>query len=323
MKVFPVLLAACISIIGAGATQAVAGTRSNAILVTGASSGIGLTITEKLSAAGFTVYAGARKPADMDKLNKLPHVQAVQLDVTSLGDIEQAIALVQKQEGGLDGLINNAGVGTVGMLADMEEKDVQDVMQVNVYGMFRVTQAALPLLRARKGRIINIGSVFGTSAMPLLGAYSMSKHAVEAYTDTLAEELNPDGIDVTIIEPGTFKSEIYRNAYQRFAAAHPDKEKLLPWQQKFLAAGPGEHDNYPPPDKVAVRVLETLNSDKPPRRILVVPERKQAEEIVRRAIRHAVQLNSDAEFKLTDAELIQILQHELHPRVTTKKAGAQ
>src|SRR6187551_722788 len=160
-----------------------------AVLVTGASTGIGRNLTEHLAAAGYFVYAGARKDADLAALNAIKNVQAIRLDVTRQQDIEAAVATITKAGRGLYGLVNNAGVASVGPLATMSMEEIDLTMQVNVYGPVRMSRAFLPLLLASKGRNTTIGSISGILAAKDLNAYAMSKHAVEAFTDSLAAEL--------------------------------------------------------------------------------------------------------------------------------------
>jgi NAD(P)-dependent dehydrogenase (short-subunit alcohol dehydrogenase family) len=121
-------------------------TNQKAVLVTGSSSGIGLKITEKLSANGFYVYAGARKKADLERLDAMDNVSAVRLDVTVQEDINAAVEFVRHQGRGLYGVVNNAGVGSISSLATGLESDMDFVFDVNVYGPYRVNQAFLPFL---------------------------------------------------------------------------------------------------------------------------------------------------------------------------------
>src|SRR6185436_19658182 len=109
---------------------------------------------------------------------------------------------------GLYGLVNNAGVAIVGSLLATEEKDFHFLMDANLYGPYRVTRAFGPLILEAKGRVVMISSISGILARPPLGVYSMSKHAIEAYTDALADELAPAGVQVSVIEPGNFRSDI-------------------------------------------------------------------------------------------------------------------
>ncbi|HKE13100.1 MAG TPA: SDR family NAD(P)-dependent oxidoreductase, partial [Myxococcota bacterium] len=116
-----------------------------AILVTGASTGIGRKVTERLAADGYFVFAGARKPEDLKELGSLKNVEAVRLDVTRQEDIDAVVALISKSGRGLYGLVNNAGIGTVGTVADMKPEEFDLLMAVNVYGPYRVTKAVEPL----------------------------------------------------------------------------------------------------------------------------------------------------------------------------------
>ncbi len=167
-----------------------------AILVTGASSGIGLKITEFLSSAGHFVYAGARKEKDLAALNEMPNVQSIRLDVTIQSDIDAAVKTITEEGRGLYGLVNNAGVAIVGPLMEVDEDDFHFQMNVNVYGPVRITKAFGPLIVESKGRITTIGSIAGTLSSGYLGPYSMTKHAMEAFTDAL-----PSGAVVRVIYP--------------------------------------------------------------------------------------------------------------------------
>jgi NAD(P)-dependent dehydrogenase (short-subunit alcohol dehydrogenase family) len=166
-----------------GDAQTPATKHQQAVLVTGASTGIGRKITERLATDGYFVYAGARKEADLKALGALPNVQAVRLDVTNLKDIEAAVATITMGGRGLYGLVNNAGIGTLGNVATMKPEEFDLVMAVNLYGPYRVTKAFMPLIIAQKGRITTIGSIGGILASETLTAYGMSKHAIESFTD--------------------------------------------------------------------------------------------------------------------------------------------
>ncbi|MDZ7643447.1 MAG: SDR family NAD(P)-dependent oxidoreductase [Woeseiaceae bacterium] len=155
-----------------------------AVLVTGATSGIGLKITERLAAEGYFVYAGARKPEDMERLNAMDNVRAVRLDVTYPEDIAAAVEAISAAGRGLHGVVNNAGVVTIGPLIETDIEELEFLFDVNVYGPYRVTMAFAPLLLESQGRVVNISSISGILSGPFLGHYSMSKHAIEAYTDS-------------------------------------------------------------------------------------------------------------------------------------------
>ena len=178
-------------------------TGRRAVLVTGASTGIGRKVTERLSADGHFVYAGARKDSDLEALGKLENVRAVRLDVTKQEDIDGAVTTIEKAGRGLYGLINNAGVGTQGPLVESGYEEFELTMRVNAFGPWRVTRAFAPLIVAAKGRIATTSSVSGILAGANLTSYAMSKHAVEAFTDSLAAEMAPLGVHVSVVEPGS------------------------------------------------------------------------------------------------------------------------
>jgi NAD(P)-dependent dehydrogenase (short-subunit alcohol dehydrogenase family) len=131
------------------------------------------------------VYAGVRKEADLKELGAIKNVQAVRLDVTDSKDIAAAVEIITKAGRGLYGLVNNAGVGISGALADTKEEDFDFLMQVNLYGPYRITKTFAPLIVAEKGRITTIGSISGILAGRNSGVYSMSRHAIEAFADSL------------------------------------------------------------------------------------------------------------------------------------------
>ena len=179
------------------------------VLITGASSGIGRKTVDLLIDKGKEVYATARKEKDIETLSKLENTTAIKLDVTRPQEIATAAHFIRKRDKGLYGLVNNAGIANVGAIFTHSEEAMYKLFDVNVFGVHRLTNAILPFLfESRGGRIVNIGSISGILTGQFLGLYSMSKHALEAYTDTLYLSLKDIGIGVSIIEPGNFKSEI-------------------------------------------------------------------------------------------------------------------
>ena len=142
------------------------------------------------------IYATARKDTDLAALAKLKNVQPVRLDVTKPEEIAAAVEVVRKGGRGLYGLVNNAGVGTGFPVLEGNDAEFDLCMQVNVYGTYHVTKAFAPLVVAEKGRIVNMGSIAGLFAFPDGAAYTMSKHAMEAFTDALGFELEPMGVQV-------------------------------------------------------------------------------------------------------------------------------
>ncbi len=298
MKLFALLVLTTISL-GALAAEPAANPASSstqkAILVTGASTGIGRKITERLAAAGHFVYAGARKQADLDALNALKNVQAVKLDVTSASDIAAAVDTITRAGRGLYGLVNNAGVAVVGPLSKTPEADFDFVMQVNVYGPYRITKAFAPLIMASRGRITTISSISGILSGGDLGVYSMSKHAVEAFGDSLAVEMGQHGVAVSLIEPGNYNSEIGASAAKRAGT-----ESRLADRSRFKE-----------PDEVADAVALALFEAEPRRRYMVVPNEQEANRTIRKAIEELVQLNEGHAYTYDRAALGAMLDEAL------------
>ena len=283
-----------------------------AVLVTGASSGIGRRATELLSENGFFVYAGARKQEDLDALNELDNVMAVRLDVTVPAEIDAVVGQVRAEGRGLYGVVNNAGVAVLAPLIEMEESDLDFQFDVNVYGPFRVSKAFAPLLMESKGRIVNISSISGVLSGELYGAYSMSKHAVEAYTDSLAREMNHFDVRVIGVEPGNYSTDIGRNVLQRLEERGYDPSKsLFAERMQRLIEGMSEYDepteNSPPPDDVAEAVLDALASDDPKEHYMVVPVQRQADYTIRKGLEEVVRYNEGHRYSLSRDQLVAML----------------
>lgn len=269
--------------------------QQRAVLVTGASTGIGRKVTERLAAHGYFVYATARKDKDLAELAALKNVQALRLDVTRAADIAAALDTISKAGRGLYAVVNNAGVATVGSFADTSDAEFDLVMQVNLYGPYRVTKAFTPLIVASQGRITTIGSISGILGPRDLGAYSMSKHAVEAFSDSLASQLEPQGVHVSVVEPGNYNSEIGASAAKRLGA-----ESRL-----------GNRSRFKDPDEVAEAVELALSEPSPKRRYLVVPNQDEAAMTIRKQIEQLVQLNEGQAYTYDRAALIAMLDEKL------------
>lgn len=283
-----------------------------AVLVTGASSGIGLRMSEVLSQNGFFVYAGARKPEDLARLDAMENVKSIRLDVTIQAEIDEAVQTIRAEGRGLYGLINNAGVVVVGPLIETPEEDLDFLLDVNLYGPYRVTRAFAPLILESRGRILNTASIAGIVTSGFIGVYSMSKHGVEAYTDALAAELAGFGVAVAAVEPGNFKSRITLNMRERMRAtgATDEGSRYGPWMAP-LFAGSGDRSEYPEPDAVAKAALDFMSTDSPRRRYMVTPNRGEAEMTVRGIIGELVQLNDGHEFSYSRDDLVKMLDEAL------------
>jgi NAD(P)-dependent dehydrogenase (short-subunit alcohol dehydrogenase family) len=180
---------------------------SKVVLITGASSGLGESIANYLVQKGFTVYGTSRNIEQQTK-----EFHTINMDVTSDQSIQSAIQKVLQQQGRIDVLINNAGLGIASPVETLSIDDVQRVLDTNVIGVIRTTQAVLPHMRAQKsGTIINISSIGSESGLPYRGLYSASKAAVDRLTEALRIELAPFGIQACVVQPGGVKTEINKN----------------------------------------------------------------------------------------------------------------
>lgn len=240
-----------------------------AILVTGASSGIGAATVEALAQRGFVVYAGVRNDADAAHVRALhPNVRPLHLDVTDAHAIAAAARAVQSDGVPLVGLVNNAGVAFGGPLETLPVDELRTQFDVNVIGAMAVTQGFLPLLRAQRSCIVFIGSIAGRIAMPYFAPYCASKAALRALTAALRMELAPSRIDVTLIEPGSVATPIWskglamRDAMLARLPAHaPDHYRAaINTVMRTLA---GEQRSAMPVRRVADVVVRALTARKP------------------------------------------------------------
>lgn len=251
---------------------------NRAVVITGASTGIGAACALQLDRLGFAVFAGVRKSEDGVALQKAgsDRLVSLALDVTDPTTVQKSHATVLEatRERGLFGLINNAGIAVVGPLEAVPISDLRRQLEVNVIGQVTVTQAFLPLVRQARGRIVNMGSIAGLSTMPLMGPYSASKFALEAITDALRLEVQQWGIHVSIIEPGAIATPIWNKsameAAERETAMGAELRMLY---QPIVAAVRkvvGEASKRAiSPDAVAKVVEEALTAPSPKPRYLV------------------------------------------------------
>jgi NAD(P)-dependent dehydrogenase (short-subunit alcohol dehydrogenase family) len=277
---------------------------AKAVLVTGASSGLGRAIAENLAARGYFVYAGARKDDDIAALSKIRNIQGIRLDVTLQDDIDAAVETVTQAGRGLYGLVNNAGVAVMGEASKMELDDLVFTMDVNVYGPYRITRAFAPLIIKSRGRITTIGSISGILSSRRLASYSMSKHAVEAYVDALASEMADHGVAVSVVEPGNYESRIRHKAIEHARDAGASEEELAglkAWAK----------DDHKDPGEVAEAVYQALFSEAPKRRYMVVPNANEAEITIRKIIEEMVQLNQDQPYSYDRDTLVRMLDEAL------------
>lgn len=237
------------------------------VLVTGAGGGLGGETARLFAERGWTVYA-----ADLRPPAAAPGIVPLEMDVTSTPSIEAALAAVPEE--GLGAVVNFAGVLGVGPLVELSDEAVRRVLDINVLGTFRVNKAAFPLLRAGSGRIVNISSETGWQrAMLLNGPYAMSKHAVEAYSDALRQELMFVGIPVSVVQPGPFRTEMtggIETAFQAVTVPGSPFEKMLRRVGRMAAR---EEQKAHDPRELAEVIWTAATSDKPRIRYSVRPDR--------------------------------------------------
>ena len=246
------------------------------VLVTGASTGIGEACALRLDRLGHRVYAGVRSEEHARGLRKRgsDRLVPVLVDVTDQAQIDAAAKQIADDGGGLDGLVNNAGIGRGGPLEYLPLEIWREQLEVNVLGQVAVTKTMLPFIRAARGRIVFIGSISGKVATMLMGPYDASKFAIEAIGESLRSELHPWGISVSVIEPGAIKTAIWEKGRQqadRLEQALPEEartryarhiaamRKTIEMQERQGAS----------PDKVAAAVEHALFSSRPKTRYLV------------------------------------------------------
>ena len=246
-----------------------------AVVVTGASTGIGEACALQLDRMGFSVFAGVRREADGNALEQKAsgRLTPVFIDVADEVSIASAVETVSAAVGdsGLAGLVNNAGIAVPAPIELVPLDALRRQLEVNVIGQVSVTQAFLPLVRKAQGRIVNMGSIAGRLAIPFLGPYCMSKFAMEALTDSLRVELRPWGIKVSLVEPGRIATPIWGKGIATGRGLMKDRHNTLygPLAAAIEGAvskadGRGIH-----PDKVAEVVAHALTSRRPKTRYLV------------------------------------------------------
>jgi NAD(P)-dependent dehydrogenase (short-subunit alcohol dehydrogenase family) len=242
------------------------------VLVTGASSGIGRATALRLAASGYHVFAGVRKPADGVALAQAAagEVTPVILDVTDAQQITSAVTSIAGHAGdaGLAGLVNNAGIGVFGPLELIPLEQFRRQLEVNVTGQLAITQAALPLLRRERGRIVMIGSIGARFTPPFIGPLAASKSTLTTMSNALRQELAPWGIRVTLVEPGSIRSEAVDKLHSdaRTVMNHATEQGRALYENAFLhlvGFFAELHEKGSPPDIVAKTVERALRASRP------------------------------------------------------------
>lgn len=246
------------------------------VLITGASTGIGRATALRLAGSGWTVLAGVRRAEDGVALAAdapAGRVSPLQLDVTDSAQIAAAVQeIAQRDAGGLDALVNNAGIGVGGPLEVLTDEEWRRQFDVNFFGQIAVTRALLPALRSAHGRIVFISSIGGKVAMGFNGPYAASKHAIEAVGDALRVELYRSGVQVALVEPGSIATPIWEKT--RGVA---DQMRIPPELQAQYGDIPEKMDKVlqdtanrgMPPEAVAEAIEKALTAQRMPSRVLI------------------------------------------------------
>lgn len=235
------------------------------VLITGASSGFGKICAEFLDQRDYKVYGTSR-----NLITKIKSYEMIQMDVNEETSIKAAVRHILDQEGRLDIVVNNAGIGVAGSVEDTSTEEIKFQFETNFFGVFRVCHEVLPIMRAqRSGYIINISSIAGLIGIPFQGAYSASKFAIEGLTEALRMEVKSFGIHVVLIEPGDFNTDFTINRIKtqksQIGSIYSDHFK------KALHVMEEDERNGSKPDKVAVLVDYIINHRSPRPRYMVGP----------------------------------------------------
>ena len=312
-KLLQFVVAATVAVVIFATPHTVVADNHKSILVTGASTGIGRNLAETLAENGYHVYAGARKEKDLASLDAIDNVTAVRLDVTDQDQVDAVVEMIREKGTGLYGLVNNAGVGGRGEVVETPIENQTFVYTVNVEGVYRTTKAFAPLVIESRGRIVTTGSIAGTiSAFPGFSAYSGSKHWIEAYTDSLAAEMEPHGVAVSVVEPGNYKSNIRRSRAARTIEQVKAAGGEVTEEMKNAYEAEVERElSLKEPDEVSAAFMHALFDDNPLRRYMVVPNAQEQEGTIRTKINELVQLNQWGPYSYSRDGLVELLDEAL------------
>jgi NAD(P)-dependent dehydrogenase (short-subunit alcohol dehydrogenase family) len=228
-------------------------------IVTGASAGIGAATARALHAAGYQVFGTYRKPPAL----RVPGVEYLGLDVTSDESVKALVAQVLDQAGRIDLLVNNAGVGLIAGAEESSLEQAKSLFDVNLFGVIRMTNAVLPIMRRQgSGRIVNLSSVMGLVPAPFMALYGASKYAVEGYSESLDHEIRGSGVRVVLVEPAYTRTSFEGNVYQ----ADQQLEVYQPARSNAEAVMRDAMKVADSPELVASAVVKASTAAKPQRR---------------------------------------------------------
>ncbi|HXD54608.1 MAG TPA: oxidoreductase [Solirubrobacteraceae bacterium] len=254
---------------------------SRAVLITGCSTGIGRATALRLAGAGWTVYATARRPETLTEL-KDAGARTLALDVTDEASMAAAVAAVEEAEGAVGVLVNNAGYSQSGAVETVPMESVRRQFETNVFGLARLTQLALPRMRAQGwGKVVNLSSMGGRLVFPGGGWYHATKYAVEAYSDALRFEVKGFGVDVIVIEPGLIVTEFGEAAAGTMAEVQsgPQDGDYETFNAAVGAITKGAYEGPMRrlgggPEVVAKAIERAISARRPPTRVTITPSAK-------------------------------------------------
>ncbi|MYL51454.1 SDR family NAD(P)-dependent oxidoreductase [Halobacillus litoralis] len=235
--------------------------------ITGCSTGFGREIAKRVIAEGYKVVATARNPAQIEDLvtDNQEDVLVHRLDVTDPDQVREAVNQAVEKFGGIDVLVNNAGIGYFSSVEESIEEETRKMFEINFWGLMAVTNEVLPHLRRQQsGHIINLSSISGLSSSPAVGYYNATKYAVEGISESLATEVDSLGIKVTLIEPGSFRTDWAGRSANRTQTSIPEYKETA-GRRINLPSGQEAGD----PAKLAETVITIAESEKPPLRLLL------------------------------------------------------
>lgn len=237
-------------------------------LITGCSTGFGRELARQLLSRGDRVIATARNPAALEEFASSPNAVVAMLDVTVAEQIEEAVALAERQFGGIDVLVNNAGYGYLAAVEEGEDEEIRAMFETNVFGLASMTRAVLPGMRARRsGHIVNISSMGGLIGIPGVGYYNATKFAVEGLSEALAKEVGPLGIRVTIVEPGPFRTDWAGRSLKTPRSAIDDYAETAVARRDAIR---GYSGNQPgDPVRGVAAIIAAVDAEQPPLHLLL------------------------------------------------------
>lgn len=239
-------------------------------LITGCSTGFGRELSKHAASLGYRVAVGARKTEDVqDIIDEYPeNTMAVKLDVTIASQIKDSVMHIMEKWGSIDVLVNNAGIGYFGAIEESEEEEVRRMFEINFFGLAKMTQEVLPVMRKqRSGHIVNIASIGGLRAFPAVGFYNATKFAVDGFSESLAKEVKPLGIKVMIVAPSGFRTDWAGRSANNSKTVIEDYKETAELNKNTIR---GYSGNQPgDPVRAAKAIVKAVESENTPMRLLL------------------------------------------------------